>query len=264
MYIHNFNEFLNEYNADGFYSDGRPLPGRDEEGEWKTPYSNVKTKNEIVPGSREYLNAGQKKGIAVFRGFDILKPEEYITTDKFSEAASEWLKDGIAVSLIVVFDEHSNWTKHNVALNKYNVNPKYQSVKNGTWGNDSLPVFTDEHPGYKEINFDLIKVDLSPEAMKWEIGNIYIQDKDGNQFCIHGHIIEDAQMGESIKDKIYAGATYLIDKQRGRIVNYLKSPGEKEGIVAVKMQSGIVKRYKLSEFRANHFTELDESKNNNF
>lgn len=177
---------------------------------------------------------------------------------KFYDPAQIWLDQGFAIS-VVVSDFIPN--SDELGYNKKTTNPKYRSEINGTWGDKSLPLFMDEHPGYDESEFDLVKIDKK----LMERDGVYIQDKKGNEFCIHASRILDVQLGSSIKDDIHAGATYLIDKMKGRISNY------QNGKITVSFKTispkssepsnepGSTKEYTLEEWRAKNYMPLDEN-----
>jgi hypothetical protein len=229
-------------------------------------YYNPETGNEIVPGKYAHLNAqSEKKGVVVYKGSNLTKPEDTFSSATFPKAAAEWLHDGVTMIAITGF-EHS-WFKKYDPINRANINPKYQSELNGTWGDTSLPLFTDDHPDYEEVNFDIYKAEPNTIVNTRETKNgketlsgaIFLRDKDGNEFAIHSHMLDDVIKGGSIEDDVIPGSTYMIDKMRGTIVNYIKMPGEKEGVIVVKLQNAARVRYSLAEFRAAKFHKLDES-----
>lgn len=170
----------------------------------------------------------------------------------FYKAAEEWLKDGYAITVITAdfIPDHAA----ELGYNKKTTNTKYQSEINGTWKDKSLPLFMEDHPNYNETEFDLIKVD---ESLKNRDG-VYIQDKDGNEFCIHPSRIFEVQLGSSVRDGIAAGSFYLINSMRARISNY------QNGIVTLcfKVGSKDPKDYlefTLDEWKKKHFVPIDES-----
>lgn len=170
---------------------------------------------------------------------------------KFYEAAQKWLDQKYAVSLVTAeFIQNSD----TLGFDKKTTNPKYQSEVNGTWGDKSLPKFMDEHPDYDESDFDLVKID--PELKNRD--GVYIQDKDGNEFCIHASRILDVQLGSSVRDEVYSGTFYMIDNMRARISNY------QNGIVTVSFKAGSkdpndIREYTLQEWRNKNFPSLDEN-----
>lgn len=189
----------------------------------------------------------------------------------FYDAADKWLDQQFAITLITSdFIPNSD----ELGFNKKTTNPKYQSEVNGTWGDKSLPLFIHDHPGYDESEFDLIKVDKkfsgiegsfdgTKEGKSPHVDGVFIQDKDGNEFCIHASRILDVQLGSSVRDQIYSGTFYMIDKMRARIVNYQK------GIVTVSFKSGSkdpddFREYTLKEWKEHHFHSLDESETADF
>ena len=174
------------------------------------------------------LNEAQ---IRVFAAGNPWKPEQVqkgkgyvdykMTWPKFYEEAPKWLEEKIAVSVIVddfiPNSETLGYNKKVVNLDKDE--PIYRSEIDGTWDNKSLKLFTDEHPDYNESQFDLVEVDPSLK----DRDGVYIQDKDGNEFCVHASRILDVQKGCSVRDGISSGTFWTfpsMESKRGRIVNY--------------------------------------------
>lgn len=227
-------------------------------------YYNEETGNEVTPNKYAHLNkVKEQQGVKIYKGSDQTKPDETVSSAAFPKMAAEWLADGVTLITITGF-ENSWFTKYDVAVNRCNINPKYQSEVNGTWGDETLPLFMDEHEDYDEVNFDITKVEPNTVVHTKKngqtlVGAIFIKDKDGNEFAVHAHTLDEVFKGGSIEDDVIPGSTYMIDKMKARIVNYIKMPGEKEGIIVVKMQNGARVRYSLSDFRSEHYPALDES-----
>lgn len=144
-------------------------------------------------------------------------------------------------------------------------NPKYKSVPSGTivlkrnsqeieWDDPNLPFFTDDHKDYDEVEYDYIGIVPNP-AKETREPWIKIADKDNNEFLIPPFLIVDILKGGSVRDGIFPGGNFLIDKQRARIYDYVK------GVVKVKLQDGDFKEYPLKEWRNKRFLDLDESEN---
>ena len=191
----------------------------------------------------EYLQTLQEGQISIYNQGNPYSPEEGnkgLQWPYFYKEAQKWLDDKIAVTVITAeFD-----------YDKKTTDPKYRSEINGTWDDKSLPKFTDEHSNYDESEFDLIKVD---ESLKMRDG-VYIQDKNGLEFCMHPSRILEVQKGASVRDDIAAGATYLVDKMRARIFGY------QNGVVTIKLQNGETKDFTLKEWKEKNYLPLDESK----
>ena len=204
------------------------------------------------------LDEGQ---IRVFGPGNPFKPEQIakgknmadssLDWKQFYPASQKWLDDKIAVSLVCAeFIPNSD----TLGYDKKTTNPKYQSEPNGTWGDKSLPKFMDEHPRYDESEFDLVKVDPSLQNRD----GVYVQDKNGNEFCIHASRILDVQKGSSVRDNIAAGSFYFIDGMRARLANY------QDGIVTVsfKKDSKDPKdslTFTLAQWKAKNYLMLDEA-----
>ena len=147
------------------------------------------------------------------------RDENSIEWPKFYAEAQSWLDDGIAVSVITSdFIPNSD----ELGFNKKTTDPKYQSEINGTWGDKSLPIFMKDHPGYAESEFDLIKVD---ESLKNRDG-VWIQDKDGIEFCIHPSRIIEVQKGASVRDDIQTGLNCTIGGVKYLVEDYRKLDSE--------------------------------------
>jgi len=141
-----------------------------------------------------------------------------------------------------------------VDYDKHTADPKYRSVPLGTWGDKSLPLFTEENPRYDEVDFDLVEIVDNPEKPREPY--LKIVDKNGIEFMIPPFKVMEVQRGDSVVDNIRSGSKYLIDKMRATIVNY------KNGKILVRLQDGSVREYDPQQWKSKNFTEIDEKRNN--
>lgn len=225
----------------------------------------------------EYLQSLNEGQIAVYAPGNPFKPapngqlygvriNNGMQWPAFYDAAEKWLEQGFPISLIAA-DFVPNSSK--LGYNKKTTNPKYRSQPNGTWEDKSLPLFMDDHPGYDEAEFDLVKVDkkFSEIPGTWTgegkppHDGVWIQDKDGNEFCIHASRILDVQLASSIRDRISSGTYYLVDNMRARISNY------QNGIVTISFNvrdPKDIRQYTVKEWKAKNYRSLDENEISKF
>lgn len=200
------------------------------------------------------LNEGKGRGnqILVFPEGD---PHNYEGSMEYTHAhdhIQNWLNKGGTWVVIVNFlssKERTNFERGE--YDEFTVDPRFRSIPNGTWDDTTLPKFTDVYPKYNEVEFDVLGIKpnkLNP-ATPW----IHLADKKGLEFCVTANRLLDAQRGDSLKDNIQQGSTYLIDSKRAKISGY------RNGIVEVTFEkSKTIKKFPLKEWKEKHFMSLDE------
>ena len=123
-----------------------------------------------------------------------------------------------------------------IDYDKRTADPKFRSEALGTWEDETLPLFSETNPSYKEVEFDYVEVPTDQEKLgkipgeelkkkgngTYENPWIKIVDKKGVEFLIKPYEIIDIQLGCSVVDNIFPGFSYLIDGERGTITNYEK------------------------------------------
>jgi len=137
---------------------------------------------------------------------------------------------------------------------KYIADPKYRSVPLGTWEDKNLPTFLSKNSNYDEVEYDYIGLVPNPEKETRESW-VKIADKDGNEFMIPPFTILDIIKGGSVKDNIFPGATYLIDKMKARIADFIN------GKIVVQLQDGTTQEFSPQEWKSRNFLALEEKLN---
>ena len=153
-------------------------------------------------------------------------------------------------------------------FDKFIADPQYRSIPMGTGADKSLPKFLDKNPNYDEMEFDFIEIVRNPEKETRESW-IKIADKSGIEFMIYPHMILDILKGGSVREQIYPGEKFLVDKMRAKIIDFgivnpntAKFEGIATGskIVIVKMQDGETRYYTVEDWKKKNYLALDENK----
>jgi hypothetical protein len=151
---------------------------------------------------------------------------------------------------------------------KYIADETYRSIPMETYTDKSLPLFTEKNPQYDEMEFDFLEL-VPREGKDKRESWVKMVDKDGIEFMIEPHMVLDILKGGSVREKVYPGEKFLIDKMRGRVIDFgvvnnnatehfEVKPGQT--IVAVKLQNGETKMFEIGQWRRENFMKLDENK----
>ena len=192
----------------------------------------------------EFLTNIYEGAIPVFPPGNPYKQEFSMTWKGVATHTKKWLDEKQAFTITVDLDIKDGY-------NKYIADPKFRSVPMGTWENKDLPLFTSQNPRYKEIEFDMLSVEENKENA--ETPWIKIVDAKGIEFMIYPFMILDIQKGSSVRDGVFSGHKYLIDKMRAKIMNY------KGGKVEVKLQDGSTRSISIADWKKANYTSIDES-----
>jgi hypothetical protein len=153
---------------------------------------------------------------------------------------------------------------------KFIADPKYRSIPLGTWADKSLPKFLDANPRYDEMEFDFLEI-VPQEGKDKREAWVKVADKDGIEFMIPPHMVLDILKGGSIREKIYPGEKFLIDKMKAKIMDYgvinpntARHDGMNPGdvVVVIKMQDGETRFYTVEDWRRKNYMQLDEKRMN--
>ena len=151
---------------------------------------------------------------------------------------------------------------------KFIADPAFRSIPLGTWADKSLPKFLDSNPRYDEMEFDFLEV-VPQEGKDKKEAWVKIADKDGIEFMIPPHMVLDILKGGSVREKIYPGEKFLVDKMRARIVDFgLINPNTARHnemnvgdiVVIIKMQDATTRIYTVQDWKRKNYMHLDENK----
>lgn len=105
-----------------------------------------------------------------------------------------------------------------------------------------------------DAEFDVIAVEQAKHPRKPGVTEdvIRIRDKKGEEFIVRPGKIIEIQIGNSLKDNITIGSSYLVDGKRGVLRKY------QNGIVTIRLQNGEQKEMSLADWKKARYTELED------
>jgi hypothetical protein len=106
----------------------------------------------------------------------------------------------------------------------------------------------------EEAEFDVIGVEQAEKPSKPGVKEdvIRIRSKKGDELLVRPGKIIEIQIGNSMKDNIAIGSSYLIGDKRGALRNY------QNGIVTVRLQNGQTLEIPIDEWKKANYLELED------
>lgn len=192
----------------------------------------------------EEFSTMNEGAITVYPPGDPYKPEGSIQWTGVLSNIEKWKQKSGMTNLTMLLD---------IEPDMYTADSQFRSKPLGTWKDKSLPLFSEKHPNYREVEFDFIGSEENEEKPNepW----LRVADKNGLEFLVPPFKIMDIQKGASMRDRIYPDTKYLVDKMRAKVMDY------KGGEVYLKMQDGSTKKIPIDAWKKAHYMEIEEQKN---